>query len=186
MGPPRILADTVTSLTQEASPLLMASALRENAGAKQSLVDLESWTVRCQQADPEAPRALIVALSPALLRLFRSQTAIREQADDLSLETWMRLHRVRHSYRPGEPVLPWVYAIARRVGIDGYHRFSHRVTITMGAEYQLTSCIKLRLEFSIRNDLSLSRRRAQNSKKARRTNCLENRTFTRHQDSCAD
>jgi len=119
MGPPKRLADTVTVM---ANPLLMASALRENAGAKQSLIDLESWMVRYQRADPEAPRALIVALSPALLRFFRSQIAIREQADDLLQETWMRLHRVRHTYRPGEPVLPWVYAIARRVGIDGYRR----------------------------------------------------------------
>jgi len=119
MGPPKRLADTVTVM---ANPLLMASALRENAGAKQSLIDLESWMVRYQRADPEAPRALIVALSPALLRFFRSQIAIREQADDLLQETWMRIHRVRHTYRPGEPVLPWVYAIARRVGIDGYRR----------------------------------------------------------------
>jgi RNA polymerase sigma-70 factor (ECF subfamily) len=119
MGPPKKLADTVTVM---ANPLLMASALRENAGAKQSLIDLESWMVRYQRADPEAPRALIVALSPALLRFFRSQIAIREQADDLLQETWMRIHRVRHTYRPGEPVLPWVYAIARRVGIDGYRR----------------------------------------------------------------
>ena len=119
MGPPKRLADTVTVM---ANPLLMASALRENAGAKQSLIDLESWMVRYQRADPEAPRALIVALSPALLRFFRSQIAIREQADDLLRETWMRIHRVRHTYRPGEPALPWVYAIARRVGIDGYRR----------------------------------------------------------------
>jgi hypothetical protein len=61
MGPPKRLADTVTVM---ASPLLMASALRENAGAKQSLIDMESWMVRYQRADPEAPRALIVALSP--------------------------------------------------------------------------------------------------------------------------
>ena len=119
MGHPKKLADSVTVM---ANPLLMASALRENAGAKQSLIDLESWMVRYQRADPEAPRALIVALSPALLRFFRSQIAIREQADDLLQETWMRIHRVRHTYRPGEPVLPWVYAIARRVGIDGYRR----------------------------------------------------------------
>ena len=91
-------------------------------GAKQSLIDLESWMVRYQRADPEAQRALTVALSPALLRFFRSQIAIREQADDLLQETWMRIHRVRHTYRPGEPVLPWVYAIARRVGIDGDRR----------------------------------------------------------------
>jgi RNA polymerase sigma-70 factor (ECF subfamily) len=31
---------------------------------------------------------------------------------------------VRHTYRPGEPVLPWFYAIARRVRIDHYRRAS--------------------------------------------------------------
>ena len=46
----------------------------------------------------------------------------REQADDLLQETWLRIHRVRHTYRPGEPVVPWVYAIARRVRVDGYRR----------------------------------------------------------------
>jgi len=39
-------------------------------------------------------------------------------------ETWLRIHRVRHTYRPGEPVLPWFYAIARRVRIDHYRRAS--------------------------------------------------------------
>ncbi|MCU1233101.1 MAG: polymerase, sigma-24 subunit, subfamily [Candidatus Solibacter sp.] len=129
MSTPKIPVDTVTSRPAEPNPLLMASALRESAGAKakQSLTDLEHWMVRYQRADPEAPRALIVALSPPLLRLFRSQIAIREHAEDLLQETWMRIHRVRHTYRPGEPVLPWVYAIARRVGIDGYRR-TRRIT----------------------------------------------------------
>jgi len=105
MGPPKKLADTVTVM---ANPLLMASALRVNAGAKQSLIDLESWMVSHQRAGPEAPRALIVALSPALLRFFRSQIAIREQADDLLQEDLDADHHVRHTYRPGEPVLPWM------------------------------------------------------------------------------
>jgi RNA polymerase sigma-70 factor, ECF subfamily len=83
---------------------------------------------RFQYADPEAPRALVRALSPALLRFFRSQFAIREQADDLLQETWLRIHRVRHTYRPGEPALPWIYAIARRVGIDAYRK-TKRITL---------------------------------------------------------
>ena len=77
---------------------------------------------RYQQADAQAAAALITALSPALLRFFRSQASSREQADDLLQETWLRIHRVRHTYRPGEAVLPWVYAIARRVRIDGYRK----------------------------------------------------------------
>jgi len=82
---------------------------------------------RYQQADPEAPAALVVALSPALMRFFRSQAANRQQADDLLQDTWLRIHRVRHTYRPGEPVLPWVYAIARRVRVDGYRK-TRRIT----------------------------------------------------------
>jgi RNA polymerase sigma-70 factor (ECF subfamily) len=63
-----------------------------------------------------------------LLRFFRSQSATPEQADDLLQDTWLRIHRVRHTYRPGEPVLPWIYAIARRVSIDGYRR-SRRINV---------------------------------------------------------
>lgn len=81
-----------------------------------------------QQGDPKAPAALVLALSPALLRFFRMQAASREQADDLLQDTWLRIHRARHTYRPGEPVLPWVYAIARRVRVDGYRR-SRRISL---------------------------------------------------------
>jgi len=84
--------------------------------------DLNQWMERYQQADPEAPTVLVHALSPRLLRFFRSRLASREQADDLLQETWLRIHRVRHTYRPGEHVLPWVYAIAGRVRVDGYRK----------------------------------------------------------------
>jgi RNA polymerase sigma-70 factor (ECF subfamily) len=83
---------------------------------------------RYQQADPDAPATLVDALSPALLRFFRAQVVSREQAVDLLQETWLRIHRVRHTYRPGEPVLPWIYAIARRVRVDGYRRM-RRITL---------------------------------------------------------
>ena len=105
-----------------------AAANSQQMRIEQSHVDLDRWMERYQQADPEAPGALIVAVSPALLRFFRSQAANREQADDLLQETWMRIHRIRHTYRPGEPVLPWIYAIARRVRIDGYRR-TRRITV---------------------------------------------------------
>jgi RNA polymerase sigma-70 factor, ECF subfamily len=106
----------------------MESGLPESAVARRCIVNLDRWMERYQQADPEAPAALVAALSPALLRFFRSQVASREQADDLLQETWLRIHRVRHTYRPGEPVLPWVYAIARRVRVDGYRR-TRRITM---------------------------------------------------------
>lgn len=89
---------------------------------QQAVVDLDRWMERYQQADPEAPAVLVAALSPALLRFFRSQVSSREQADDLLQETWLRVHRVRHTFRPGAPLLPWIYAIAHRVRVDGYRK----------------------------------------------------------------
>src|SRR6201982_508774 len=106
----------------------MGSSLQESVVPRQSFANLDRWMERYQQADPEAPAALVRALSPALLRFFKSQVASREQADDLLQETWLRIHRVRHTYRPGEPVLPWIYAIARRVRVDGYRR-TRRITL---------------------------------------------------------
>src|ERR1700726_3824986 len=100
----------------------MESALQEKVASQEWSAGLDCWMERYQQADPKAPAALVNTLSPALLRFFMSQGTSREHADDLLQETWLRIHRVRHTYRPGEPVLPWIYAIARRVRVDGYRR----------------------------------------------------------------
>src|SRR3974390_1727268 len=108
--------------------LQMESGLLEGRETDRSSVDLDRWMQRYQQGDPDAPGALVAAISPGLLRFFRSQTASREQADDLLQDTWLRIHRVRHTYRPGEAVLPWIYAIARRARVDGYRR-SKRITM---------------------------------------------------------
>jgi RNA polymerase sigma-70 factor (ECF subfamily) len=87
---------------------------------------LESLMSGYQQADEEAARALIETVSPVLSRFFWAQFANRRYADDLLQETWMRVHKARHTYRPGEPVLPWIIAIARYTGIDNYRK-SRRV-----------------------------------------------------------
>jgi RNA polymerase sigma-70 factor (ECF subfamily) len=100
----------------------MESALQEKVASQEWSAGLDCWMERYQQADPKAPAALVSTLSPALLRFFMSQGTSREHADDLLQETWLRIHRVRHTYRPGMPVLPWIYAIARRVRVDGYRR----------------------------------------------------------------
>ena len=84
--------------------------------------DLDQLMVRYQQADQAATAALIDRLSPRLYWFFASQMGSRTDADDMLQDLWLRIHRVRHTYRPGEPLLPWVYAIAHRVRIDTYRR----------------------------------------------------------------
>jgi RNA polymerase sigma-70 factor, ECF subfamily len=84
--------------------------------------NLEILMAHYQEGDFDAAAALIDRLSPQLHRLFLAQLASRADADDLLQETWLRIHKVRHTYRPGEPVLPWFYAIARRVRVDHYRK----------------------------------------------------------------
>jgi len=82
---------------------------------------------RYQQADREAASALIDRLSPRLFHFFLAQVRERSQAEDLLQDLWLRVHNSRRTYRFGEPLLPWIYAIARRVQIDAYRR-SSRIT----------------------------------------------------------
>lgn len=84
--------------------------------------DLEALMSRYQAGDFAAARSLIDRISPALLRFFDTQAASRADADDLLQEAWLRIHRVRHTYLQGRPVLPWVFAIARRVRVDHYRK----------------------------------------------------------------
>jgi RNA polymerase sigma-70 factor (ECF subfamily) len=75
-----------------------------------------------QRGDFAAATALVNRLSPQLHRFFLVQFVSRRHADDLLQETWLRIHEVRHTYRPGQPVLPWLYAIARNIRVDHYRK----------------------------------------------------------------
>jgi RNA polymerase sigma-70 factor, ECF subfamily len=79
-----------------------------------------------QAGDALAARALIDRASPPLYRFLAARTAVKAEADDLLQETWLRIHKVRHTYQPGEPPMPWLFAIARRTRIDHYRRSQRR------------------------------------------------------------
>lgn len=86
------------------------------------MAELETLMERYQQADSAATTLLIRQVSPLLYRFFASQSGSSSDAGDLLQDTWLQIHKVRHTYRPGEPVLPWMYAIARHVKIDAFRR----------------------------------------------------------------
>jgi RNA polymerase sigma-70 factor (ECF subfamily) len=93
----------------------------ESASAS-TTAEIEQLMKQYQQADPAAAAALVELLSPQLYRFFASQMGSRTDAEDMLQDVWLRIHRVRHTYRPSEPLLPWVYAIARRVRVDSYRK----------------------------------------------------------------
>jgi RNA polymerase sigma-70 factor (ECF subfamily) len=90
--------------------------------------ELETLMARYQQGDAGAVALLVNRLSPQLHRFFLAQQVSRRYADDLLQETWMRIHQARHTYRPGEPVLPWLYAIARHIRVDHFRK-QHRADV---------------------------------------------------------
>ena len=87
-----------------------------------SEISLEALLERYQQADAPATTELIQRLSPDLLRFFLAQEGTRTEAEDLLQNTWLRIHKARHTYRAGAPALPWVFAIARHTRVDDYRK----------------------------------------------------------------
>lgn len=84
--------------------------------------ELRQLMIRYQQADPAAVDELVTRLSPALYRFLAGADLGRGDIEDLLQECWIRIHRSRQTYRPSEPLLPWIYAIARYSKLDGYRR----------------------------------------------------------------
>jgi RNA polymerase sigma-70 factor (ECF subfamily) len=83
---------------------------------------LETLMEAYQQGDSHAGEQLFTRVSQPLYRFLSLHSGDRRYADDLLQDVWLRVHRARHTYRPGEKVLPWLYAIARYVKVDAYRQ----------------------------------------------------------------
>jgi RNA polymerase sigma-70 factor (ECF subfamily) len=75
-----------------------------------------------QRADPVALDELVRRISPPLLWYFRGLRIGRTDAEDLLQDCWIRIHRSRHTYRPTDPVMPWIYGIARHTRLDAHRK----------------------------------------------------------------
>jgi RNA polymerase sigma-70 factor, ECF subfamily len=68
-----------------------------------------------QQGDGAAFERLYAELAGPLLGYLRALSRDAVRADDLLQETFLQIHRSRHTYLPGRPLKPWAYAVARHV-----------------------------------------------------------------------
>lgn len=84
--------------------------------------DLEFLMSRYQDGDLGAASALIRLVSPPLYRFLAADRTSRQDVEDMLQEAWLQVHKARHTWRPGEPLLPWLYAIARHVKVDSYRK----------------------------------------------------------------
>jgi RNA polymerase sigma-70 factor (ECF subfamily) len=73
---------------------------------------------RYAEGDDAAFAELARGLTPRLRTFLLRLSGSREIADDLTQETFLRMHRARGSFARGGAVVPWAYAIGRNCFIS--------------------------------------------------------------------
>lgn len=68
-----------------------------------------------QAGDYAAFEEMFAALAVPLRNYLTALTRDRARGEDLLQETFLQMHRSRHTYQPGRPVRPWAFGIARHV-----------------------------------------------------------------------
>jgi RNA polymerase sigma-70 factor (ECF subfamily) len=118
--PVRLVSDVTSSYG--ANDRLQAGSRDAMQSARQNEDRLRDLMVRYQQGDAAAVETLVTNLSPALLRFCSGPGMSHSDAEDLLQDCWLRIHRARHTYLASEPLLPWIFAVARHTRLDAYRR----------------------------------------------------------------
>jgi RNA polymerase sigma factor (sigma-70 family) len=73
---------------------------------------------RLQQGDADACAALLDDIGPLLTRFLRRRIADNQEIEDVYQEVVVAIFQARHTYEPGRPLEPWLFAIARNIAAD--------------------------------------------------------------------
>jgi RNA polymerase sigma-70 factor (ECF subfamily) len=92
--------------------------------------ELSDAMVGYQRGDVTGFECLYVALEEDVRRYFIMTVRDRGVVNDLVQETFLEVHRSRHTYQPPLPVRPWVFGIARHV------RWRHRRLAMRRAQHE--------------------------------------------------
>jgi RNA polymerase sigma-70 factor (ECF subfamily) len=88
--------------------------------------DWSEWMLLAQSGDAHAYERLLISLSRAITGYIFHRFGNVEFADDCVQESLIALHEARHTYLPGRPIRPWVFAIVRNRAIDMLRRQQRR------------------------------------------------------------
>jgi RNA polymerase sigma-70 factor (ECF subfamily) len=75
-----------------------------------------------QDGDAAAYRRVLREVLPVVRLLARRQGVAPSAVEDVAQDVLLTIHRVRHTYDPARPFLPWLAAITRRRAIDARRR----------------------------------------------------------------
>lgn len=95
--------------------------------------DWSSWMKAAASGDAGAYRRLLSGLTPFLRAVVRGRASSyglgHSDVEDVVQETLLAIHLKRGTWDDGQPVGPWVAAIARNKLIDALRRRGRRVTV---------------------------------------------------------
>ena len=100
------------------------------AAREESLTGADAAMERYAQGDDTAFGEIYDDLAPRLARYFRRHTSSTSLVEDLVQQTLLHIHRARGSFIPGARVLPWAFAISRRLLIDTSRRSSRELLLS--------------------------------------------------------
>lgn len=85
-----------------------------------------AWMRKALGGDRSSYRALLEDIHGDLVRYVRRRVHDPQEVEDIVQDVLLVIHRARHTYDPGRPFEPWMYAIARNTTIDAGRRKSTR------------------------------------------------------------
>lgn len=88
-----------------------------------------------QQGNMDDFSGLYDVLSKPLVRYLWTFVRNNTVAEDLLQETFLQVHRARHTYTPPRPVRPWIYAITRHVALMHLRSARRRKETLAGEEF---------------------------------------------------
>lgn len=96
---------------------------------------LDALMDRYARGEDAAFARLHATLGPRLLGFLTRLCGSTHRAQDLTQETFLRMHRARGSFSAGAAVVPWAMAIARNAFRDELRRGKHREVLDDDAEH---------------------------------------------------
>lgn len=90
------------------------------------------WSAMMRAAiggDRATYRVLLIEMTPVLRGIIRARAAGMDAdwCEDIVQDTLMAIHLKRGTWDPGQPLRPWVYAIARHKLVDAFRKRGRRV-----------------------------------------------------------
>jgi len=105
----------------------------ETRSVAPALGALDAAMERYAEGEDAAFAEVFRELAPRMRAFLQRLSGRREIADDLTQETFLRIHRARGTFAKGRAVLPWAYAIARNCYLD-YYRAKSRLRVSADSE----------------------------------------------------